>query len=48
MAFKLYTPEDPVYKWFEKEKKLKLDDKMWDPLYDVEYLYHAMDGLGEA
>ena len=48
-AFQKYNAKDPVNMWFVKEKN---DEKgivgeSWDPLYDSEYLYKAMDGLGK-
>ena len=51
-AFQNYHAEDPVSKWFAKEKADPNDPngivgEAWDPLYDSEYLYKAMDGLGK-
>ena len=47
-AFKKYDAKDPVNLWFKKNKGHEIVDEAWDPLYDSEYLYKAMDGCGKC
>ena len=46
--FKKYDSEDPVTKWFNKEKSQDLAGESWDALNDCEFLDKAMAGLGES
>lgn len=45
-----YDEEDPVAVWYNSERDPPADitGEAWDPLYDSEYLYSAMDGCGEC